>query len=323
MIVKGLSAMLCCFALHAAAQAQTAWQPEKHVEFVVGSAPGGGNDRTARLLQRAWQDSKLLQNISVINKVGGGGSLAYTHVHQHPNDAHHLVVVRPGFLSNHILGRSPIGPNDMTPLAMVSGERIVIAVRAASPLKSVADIVERLKQDPQSLAFTVGSARGSTPHLMMALLAKQNGIDARKLKVVTFAGGAESVSQLLGGHIDLMAIAIDNAAPHYKSGAMRILGMSTAQRASGMPDIPTLREQGFDIVLSGFTVIMGPRGLTPAQIAYWENMIERGVQHPDWKRQFAADYQDGDFRKSAATREHLRQQYDLLRAMYADIGMTK
>lgn len=323
MNARQITAILCATATLTAAQAQTAWQPEKHVEFVVGSAPGGGNDRTARVLQRAWQDTKLLQNISVINKVGGGGTLAYTHVHQHPNDAHYLVVVRPGFLSNHILGRSTIGPNDMTPLAMVSGERIVIAVRAASPLKSVSDIVERLKQDPQSLAFTVGSARGSTPHQMMALLAKQGGIDARKLKIVTFAGGSESVSQLLGGHIDLMAIAIENAAPHHKSGAMRILAMSTAQRAQGLPDIPTLRELGFDIVLSGFTIIMGARGLTPAQIAYWENMIERGVQHADWKRQLAADYQDGDFRKSAATREHLRQQYDFLRAMYADIGMTK
>ncbi len=307
----------------AGAQSPAAWQPDKHVEFVVGSAPGGGNDRTARVLQKVWQENKLLQNVSVLNKVGGGGSLAYTHVHQHPNDAHYLAVVRPGFLSNHILGRSPIGLNDMTPLAMLSGERAVIAVRAASPLKSVADIVERLKQDPQSLAFTVGSARGSTPHLMMALLAKQNGIDARRLKVVTFAGGAESVAQVLGGHLDLMAIAIDNAAPHHKNGAMRILGMSTAQRAPGLPDVPTLRDLGFDIILSGFTVIMGPRGLTPAQIAYWENMLERGVQHADWKRQLAADYQDGDFKKSAATREHLRQQYDFLRSMYADIGMTK
>jgi putative tricarboxylic transport membrane protein len=233
------------------------------------------------------------------------------------------VIVRPGFLSNHILGRSAIGPNDMTPLAMVSGERSVMAVRTASPLKSVADVIERLKQDPQSLSISVGSARGSTPHVMTALLAKLNGVDARRLKVVTFAGGAESLTQLLGGHIDLMAVSIDNAVAQYRNGAVRILGVSTAQRVAALPDVPTLRELGYDLVLGGFTIVMGTRGLTPAQIAYWENMIERAVNHADWKRQLAVDFQDPDFRKSAATREHLRQQYEFLRTVFTDIGMTK
>ncbi len=320
-VFRALLACLTCVCAPASAQAP--WQPDKPVEFVVGSGPGGGNDRTARVLQKIWSENKWLQNVTVMNKVGGGGALSYTYANQHPNDAHYLVIVRPGYLSNHILGRSTIGPNDMTPLAMVSGERSVLAVRPASPFKSTSEVVERLKQDPQSLSVSVGSTRGSTPHVMMALLAKINGIDARRLKVVTFAGGAESATQLLGGHIDLMAISIDNAAPHYKNGNMRILGVSTAQRVPAIPDVPTLREQGFDLVLGGFTIVMGPRGLTPAQIAYWENMIERAVNHADWKRQLAIDFQDPDFRKSAATREHLRQQYEFLRTVFSDIGMTK
>ncbi len=320
-VMRALLACLTCVC--ATAQAQPAWQPDKPVEFVVGSGPGGGNDRTARVLQKIWSENKWLQNVTVVNKVGGGGALAYTYTNQHPNDAHYLVIVRPGYLSNHILGRSTIGPNDMTPLAMVSGERSVLAVRTASPLKSIADVIERLKQDPQALSVSVGSTRGSTPHVMIALLAKMNGIDARRLKVVTFAGGAESLTQLLGGHIDMMSVSIDNAVPQYKNGALRILGVSTAQRVPAIPDVPTLREQGFDLVLGGFTIVMGPRGLTPAQIAYWENMIERAVNHADWKRQLAIDFQDPDFRKSAATREHLRQQYEFLRTVFSDIGMTK
>src|SRR5688572_2924694 len=112
-----------------AACAQPAWQPQRPVEIVVGSGPGGGNDRNARALQKILIENKWLQNVSVINKVGGGGALSYTYVNGHAGDAHYLVFVRQGFLSNHILGRSPIGPNDMTPLATLNSEASSIAVR--------------------------------------------------------------------------------------------------------------------------------------------------------------------------------------------------
>lgn len=308
----------------ATAQAQPAWRPERQVELVVGSGPGGGNDRTARSLQKIFTENKWLSNVSVINKVGGGGALAYTYVNQHVNDAHYLVIVRQGLLSNHILGRSPISPADMTPLAMLTSEASSLAVRAGNAvLKSVPDILERLRQDPHALTISLGSTRAGAPHLALALLVKAGGIDPRRLKLVTFSGGAESVTQLLGGHIDIAAVSIDNTAPHHKSGAMRILGISTAQRLAALPDVPTYKEQGYDIVMGGFTIVMGPRGLTPAQIQYWENLLERASSTVEWKRMMAAELQDLDFRRSAATREYLRQQYELTRTLMADIGMTK
>ncbi len=306
------------------AHAQPAWQPQRQIELVVGSGAGGGNDRNARALQKILFENKWLQNVSVVNKVGGGGALAYTYVNQHVNDAHYLVFVRQGFLSNHVLGRSAIGPADMSALAMLTSEASGIAVRAGNTaLKSLPDVMERLKQDPQSLTTSLGSTRAGTPHLMLGLLAKAGGIDARRFKLVTFSGGAESTTQLLGGHIDMAAVSIDNTAPHHKSGALRILGVSSAQRLAALPDVPTFREQGYDIVMGGFTIAMGPRGLTPAQIQYWENLLERVSGSAEWKRLLAADLQDVDFKRSAATREYLRQQYELTRTLLADIGMTK
>lgn len=306
------------------AQPQSPWQPQRQVELVVGSGPGGGNDRNARALQKILFENKWLQNISVVNKVGGSGALSYTYVNSHANDAHFLVLVRQGFLSNHVLGRSTIGVNDMTTIAMLASEASGIAVRAGNTaLKSLPDMIERLKQDPQSLTTSLGSSRGGSPHLMFAMLAKAAGVDARRLKVVTFSGGAESATQLLGGHIDMSAVSIDNLAPHHKSGAMRILGVSSAQRLAALPDVPTLREQGYDIQTNGFTIVMAPRGVTPAQVHYWENLLERVSNNAEWKRLLAADLQDHDFRKSAPTRELLRQQYELTRTLMTDIGMTK
>jgi putative tricarboxylic transport membrane protein len=322
MMARSIFILLCCVALHAAAQ--PAWQPQRQVEIVVGSGPGGGNDRNARALQKILIENKWLQNVSVLNKVGGSGAISYTYVHGHPGDAHYLVIVRQGFLSNHILGRSAIGPNDMTPVAMLGSEASSIAVRAGNPtLKTLADVLERLKQDPQSLTISLGSSRNGSPHLVLAQLVKAAGIDPRKLKLVTFAGGAESVTQLLGGHIDLTAISIDNTAPHHKSGAMRILAASSPQRLAALPDVPTLKEQGYDVVVGGFTIVMAPRGLAPAQIQYWETQLERVSNTAEWKRLMAADLQDVDFRKSAATRDYLRQQYEISRTILTEIGAAK
>jgi putative tricarboxylic transport membrane protein len=142
------------------AHAQTAWQPTRPVEIVVGSGPGGGNDRNARILQKILAENKWLQNVNVLNKVGGGGALSYTYVNGHAGDAHYLVFVRQGYLSNHILGRSPIGLADMTPIATLNSEASALAARAGNTaLKSVTDVLERLKQDPQSLTISLGRPR--------------------------------------------------------------------------------------------------------------------------------------------------------------------
>lgn len=315
-----LAVFLC---MAASVQAQT-WQPQRAVEIVVGSGPGGGNDRNARGLQKIMHENKWLQNVTVVNKVGGGGTLANTYVNGHTGDAHYLVFVRQGLLSNHVMGRSTIGPNDMTTLAMLTSEPSALALRANHPaLKSLPDMIDRLKQDPQSLTISLGSTRAGSPHLMLGMLAKAAGIDARRMKLVTFSGGAESMTQLLGGHIDMAAVSVDNAAPHHKSGALRILGVSSEKRLAPLPDVPTFREQGYDVLLNGFTIVMAPRGITPAQATYWETMLERISNTAEWKRILAADLQDWDFRKAAPTRQYLRQQYEITRGLLTDIGMTK
>ncbi len=312
------SAWLCV----AGAQAQV-WKPVKPVEFVVGSGAGGGNDKTARTLQRIWQGAGALQNITVVNKVGGGGAVAYSYVAQHAGDAHYLAVVRKAFLTNHILGRSPFNYTDMTVLAIVGDEVMALAVRADSPIRTVKDLLEHLKADPQSVSVSLGSARGSTPHFTYALVAKTAGIDPRKLKVVTFGGAAESVTNLLGGHIDMTAGSVDNMIPHLRSGAVRILGISGAQRSASLPEVPTLKEQGIDVVQGGWLAVMAPKGLSDAQIAYWEGLLERAVAHADWKHLLEADALEPMFLKGQAARDYLKKDYELSRTLLGELGMVK
>jgi len=305
------------------AAAQAPWKPDKAVEVVVGSTPGGGNDKTARTLQRIWQDGKWLDPVVVVNKVGGGGALAYTYTNQHAPDAHYFAVARMGFLTNHILGRSAINYTDMTPLALMGSEPTVFAVRADSPIRTVKDLAERLQADPQSVSVSLGSTRGSTTHFVLARVAKAAGVDPKRLKAVTFGGGAESVTNVLGGHVDMMSQSVDNAVAHHQSGALRIIGISTARRSAALPDVPTLKEQGFDVVMGGWLAMIGPKGLSPAQVAYWEGMLERTANHGQWKRYLEEGSLEWQFLASQPTREYLGREYDIARALLAEIGMLK
>ena len=317
-------ALFTVFALCPSADAWAqGWKPVKTVEFLVGSGAGGGNDKTARTMQRIWQGSGPMQNIAVVNKVGGGGAVAYAYVAQRAGDAHYLAVVRKAFLTNHILGRSPFNYTDMTVLGIVGDEVMALAVRADSPIHTLKDLLERLKLDPQSVSVSLGSARGSTPHFTYALVAKSAGIDPRKLKVVTFGGAAESVTNLLGGHIDMTAGSVDNMIPHLRSGAVRILGISGAQRSASLPEVPTLKEQGIDVVQGGWLAVMAPKGLSEAQIAYWESMLERAVAYADWKRLLEADALEPMFLKGQAARDYLKKDYELSRSLLGELGMVK
>jgi putative tricarboxylic transport membrane protein len=317
------SSLIVCAVFAGPCAAQPAWKPERTVELVVVSAPGGGNDKLARTMQRIWHENKWLENVQVVNKVGGGGAVAYNYTNQRPGDAHTLAIARVGLLSNHILGLSPLHYTDLTPLALMSTEAMSLAVRADSPIKSVKDLVARWKADPQSVSISLGSTRGAPTQYVLAQIAEIAGVDPRRLKTLTFGGAADSVTNLLGGHIDLASIAPGNVLSHHKAGTLRMIAIATPRRSAAAPDVPTLIEQGYDVVQGNWMALVGPKGLSPAQIAYWEDLLERTANHPAWKRHAEADVLESDFMRSQAAREFLRKDYELTRSLLVKLGMTK
>ena len=236
----------------AGAQAQ-AWSPQKNVEIVVGSAPGGSNDKTARTVERIVVQNKLVPTSLIVNnKPGGGSNIAFTYVAQHAGDPHYLMVGTPSLLTNHITGLGKLHHNDFTPIASLFNDYIVFAVNAASPIKTGKDLVERLKKDPKSVAIGFATTLGSHNHIAAGLLAKTIGVNARDLKVVAYKGSADAITNLLGGHIDLVTTAAGNIAGHVAAGKLRVVGIAAAQRFSGqLADIPTWKEQGVNLVFGG------------------------------------------------------------------------
>jgi putative tricarboxylic transport membrane protein len=309
----------------AACGAQGAWSPQKNVEIVVGSAPGGSNDKTARQVEKILVEQKLLPvSLTVVNRTGAGGGIALNYLTQHPGDGHYLIVFTPSMITNHITGQSKLNYTDFTPVASLFNDYIVFAVNAASPIKTGKDLSERLKKDPQSVAVGFATALGSHNHIAAGILMKAIGGNPRSLKAIAYKGSSEAITNLLGGHIDLVTTAAGNVAGHVEAGKLRVVGVAAPQRFPGaLASIPTWKEQGVNVVFGGWRAMMAPKGLSPQQVAYWEGVLEKATKVPEWKEGIVKNYWSDDFVKSAQFSKDIEKEYADMKAVLVDLGLAK
>ncbi len=309
-----------------AAFSQTgAWKPARNVEIVVGVGPGGGIDRTARLIQKILQDERLIDvTATVVNKPGGGSTIAQAYLNQRKGDAHVWEISATSLLTNHITGKSAFGHKDFTPVAMLSDEFIGFLVRQDSPLKSGKDLLAVLKSDPESLPIGIATAAGNTNHIAAGLAAKAAGGDVRKLKVVVFGSGGESMTALLGGHVGVVATPAANSIPHLQAGRMRVLAIAAPARLEGaLATVPTWREQGADIVVANWRPVVGPKGWSAQQVAYWEEVFAKLVRTEDWKKEVARTGGVSHYMNSRDLAAYFDTQYAQFRAVLMELGLAK
>jgi putative tricarboxylic transport membrane protein len=303
---------------------QAAWRPDKPVEIVTPSAAGGSNDRVARMIQKIVQEEKLVPvPVSVINKPGGNQTLSRAHLQQHPGDAHYFDIGNPTLISNHIRGITPQQFSDFTAIALLINEYTVFTVRSDSPMRNVKDLIARLKADPESMSIGVSNL-GGTNHLTLSMAAKAGGVDPRKLKVVVFKTNAESTTALMGAHIQLVASSVPSVIGQVKAGTVRAIAIGDTERMSGiLAAVPTLREQGIDVSLSNWRAVIGPKGLTPAQVGYWENVLARVVATDEWKNELAAQNWDGRFLRSKEFTRYMEKEYAATKIILNELGLVK
>jgi putative tricarboxylic transport membrane protein len=328
-VMKTFSAVATCVTfvaagMTAAAHAQS-WSPQRNVEIVVGSAPGGSNDKTGRTVEHILTTNKLVPtSVTVVNRPGGGGSIAFTYVYQKAGDPHFLLVGTPSVLSNHITGLSKINHHDFTPIASLVNDYVVFAVNADSPLKTGKDLIARLRSDPKSVTIGFATTLGSHNHLAAGLFMKEIGGKARDLKVVAYKGSSEAVTNLMGGHIDLVTTAAGNVASHVTAGKLRVLGVAANKRFSGqLAEIPTWKEQGVNLVFGGWRGILAPKGLTAQQSAYWENALRKVTETAEWKADLEKNFWADDFVPGAQFRKELDKDYEAMKSVLVDIGLAR
>jgi putative tricarboxylic transport membrane protein len=324
MIGIRIAAALLAFGASVGAPGQS-WQPQKNVEIVVGSAPGGINDRTARVIEKIVVERKLVgTSVTVVNRPGGGGNLASTYVHQRAGDPHYLLVATTALASSHIVGSSKLGHTDFTPIASLLDDYLVFVVNAGSSMKTGKELAARLAKDPQSVSIGFANAIGNHNHIAAGLLLKAMGGNPRDLKVIVFKGSADAITALLGGHIDVIPTAAGNAAPHIASGKLRGVAVSAEKRFGGsLAAIPTWKEQGIDLVSGGWRAIFAPKELSAPQVAYWEGVLRRMIEAPEWQAYLERNFSHDEFLTGEALRKYLDRDYAAARAVLSDLGLAR
>jgi putative tricarboxylic transport membrane protein len=317
-----------CFTLLIVAcgvQAQVAWRPEHNVEIISGTAAGGAVDKANRTVQRIWQEKKIVDvSTVVVNKPGGGNTIAWNYINQHAGDGHYVSIAPYTVLTNKIVGTSPLTWTDFSPLAMLFNEYITVAVRPDSPIKTAADLVERLKKDPSSLSIAVASTLGNHIHIGIAKPLKAAGVDIKRLKVVAFKSSGESVTSLMGGHIDVVSSTTPNVLGQMQGGRVRLIAISSPQRFPGpLATVPTWKEQGIDGTFSAAQGAIGPKGLSAAQIAFWEGAFQKLSQTDEWKKELADNFWENHFLNSKEAAIYYAAQAVELREILTDLGLAK
>ena len=308
-----------------AAGAQGSWKPERNIEIVVGSSAGTGTDRTARLMQKIWQEQKAVPvPTTVVNKPGGGGAVSWAYLGPKAGDGHYLLVTSYNLVTNHITGRSNVNYTDFTPVSLLISEYIGYAVRADSPYKTLGELARALRDDPGAVPIGTSSSAGGANHIAIGLLAKAAGADVKKLKVVIYNGGGEALAGALGGHVALWVNSASSIAPPYAAGTMRPLAIASPQRLPGaLAALPTATEVGLPVVADNWRLVVAPKGLSSAQVAYWDNAFKALTQSEEWNKDLAAAHMSNSYRNSADTTRYIAQQYGEIRGMLTELGLAK
>jgi putative tricarboxylic transport membrane protein len=319
--MAGVVAVVAAIGLTPVAAAQ-AWTPQRHVELIAPNAPGGAMDSTARIVQRLWQEMKLLPvSSAVVNRAGGEHALAYTYLSQRTGDPHFLSLASPVLLNNHLAGRLPLTYTDVTPVATVMTEGYIFVVRADSPFKTGKDFVDAVKARPDSLSISVSTVQ---TRIANGLVMQAAGIDFKPLKMVVLEGGKQ-VAAVLGGHVDVAIGSAVGFLPQVEAGTVRVIAVTSPKRLTGaLGSAPTWAELGTKAATyETWRAILAPKGITPAQIAYWEDVMRKVAASEEFRKSAERNQGEAIFRNAADTKKSMDAEYQQAKTIMTYLGLVK
>ena len=279
--LKTLAALAAAGALPLPAHAQAA-----NLKMMLPANPGGGWDTTGRALGKALQDAGVAASVSFDNKGGAAGAIGLAQfVNSNKGDPNALMTMGAVMLGGIITGKPPVSLTQATPIARLTSEYNVFVLPAASPLKTMKDVVEQMNKDPGSVKWGGGS-RGSTEHIAAAMIAREVGVDPSKINYVAFRGGGEAIAAILGGNVTVGGSGYSEFAEYIASGKMRAIAVTSDARLKGL-DIPTLKEQGINVVIGNWRGVYAAPGITPEQRKAITDMVVKATKSKAWAESMA------------------------------------
>ena len=252
------------------------------LKMMIPANPAGGWDTTGRALGAAMLQGKLADGVQYENKGGAAGVIGLAQfANASKGDPNALMMMGAVMLGGIISSKSPVQLGACTPIARLTSEYNVFVVPANSPLKTMKEVVEQLKKDPASVKWGGGS-RGSTEHIAASILARQVGVDPKKVNYVPFRGGGEAIAAILGGNVTVGGSGYSEFADHIKAGAMRAIGVTSQKRLPGV-NIPTMKEQGYDVVLGNWRGVYAAPGIDAEQRAALTDLVVKATKTKAWQ----------------------------------------
>ena len=269
-------------AIAAASLAVPAFAQTDELTIMAPAAPGGGWDQTARSMQQALQEEKIVGNVQVVNVPGAGGTIGLAQfVNSNSGDATKLIVGGYVMVGAIIANQSPVTLEQVTPIARLTGEFEAVVVPAASDIKTMDDLVAKLKADPGSVSWGGGSA-GGVDHILVGLIAQAAGVDPTKINYIPFSGGGEALAAILGGQVTAGVSGTGEWEGQIASGDLRLLAVSAPERIEGL-DAPTLKEAGLDVEVQNWRMVSAAPGISDEQKAGLVDTIGKMAESNAWK----------------------------------------
>ena len=253
--------------------------PTKAIEMVAWASPGGGSDRMCRAFAKAAGDV-FGEELYVINKKGGGGAVGMSYVQSRPADGYTLLGV-----TNNLVFTPLSKPDfkysykDFQPIIMWGFDPKVIAVGTSTPYKTIEDLVAAAKKAPGKIKFGLFGT-GTDDHIISVILGEEAKV---KFGYVPFDSGGEQLAAMLGGHVDGMVTEYQEVRSQVEAGKVRILAVATPQRLDSLPDVPTMKEKGWDVVVPKFRGLVVKRGVPDEVKDYLIAKSLAAIQQPVFK----------------------------------------
>jgi putative tricarboxylic transport membrane protein len=313
--LKSLAALAAAGALPLSAQAEAA-----NIKMMIPANPGGGWDATGRALGKALQESGAAASVNFDNKGGAAGAIGLAQfVNGSKGDANAMMMTGAVMVGGIITGKPPVTMSQATPIARIISEYNVFVLPANSPYKTMKDVVEQMKKDPGSIKWGGGS-RGSTEHIAAAMIAREAGVDPSKINYVAFRGGGEATAAIIGGNVTIGGSGYSEFAEYITTGKMRAIAVTSDKRLKGL-DVPTLKEQGLNVVIGNWRGVYGAPGITPAQRAALTDMVVKATKSKAWEEALAKNGWTPAMLTGPAFDKFVDDEFASLRAVMVKSGM--
>jgi putative tricarboxylic transport membrane protein len=313
---------LPCFLFASCLLAASAAHAADRISILIPGGEGGGWDTTARVVGATLEKTGAIAGVTYRNLSGAGGGRALLDLIDHADERHDTLMVQSTpLIFRAITGEVPASWHDMTPLVILIAEYQAVAVRADSPYKTTRDLVEAVSKN-KTLPIAGGSAKYSLDHATWGMILKAAGHPVDSMRYIPSDAGAAALERLLSDQVIAVVGGFGELLPVARGGKIRILGLTAAERLPGV-DVPTFKEQGFDLVLANWRGFFAAPRLPAALVKNYADMLVALSKTPEWNEARLSNQWEPLVLSGDDVPVFLTKQEQEVKSILADLGFGK